>query len=137
LSSCLVVLSSTTTDKTAEIRQKANDLQQTIFAAWPGKKLDAESRRFIACVAAIAVVLGGEWAEWIDYAAGATGKAKPREPGAYLRSTLRQSLVEFAGICASDAEAATTLGGLLRAARPLARPLFARIDAPETVRAEG
>ena len=54
-------------------------------------------------------------------------KAKANQPAAYLRNTLRNALVEFAGLCQSEAEAAAMMGQLLSAARPLARPLFAGV----------
>ena len=130
MASCLVFLSSVDVDdKTLRqnIARKANEVKNAIFADHPHAKLDSETRRFVATIAAIAVALGAEWAEWIDYAVAVTANTRNKKiPGAYLRNTLRKSLVEFAGICDTDSEAAAAMGKLLAAARPLAKPIFAR-----------
>ncbi len=128
LSSCLVFLSSVVDvdDKTfrQNLRARANATPPALFAHLPMAKLDAETRRFIACIAAIALA-GEEWAEWIDYAVGAAARARPDRPGAYLRGTLRRALVEFSGLADTLEEADAAMGRLLTAARPVARPLFA------------
>lgn len=123
LSSCLLVLCNVVDDKTFRqgVLGKARDIHRDIHAHRPDTKLDAETRRFVASVAVIASAAGGPWAEWIDYAVAITKRAKAASPGAYLRGTLRRSLVEFAGVCANDEEASATMGQLLSAARPLAK----------------
>ena len=128
LSSCLVFLSNVDVDDKViqEIRSKSQEIYREIFAHRPKARLDAETRRFIATVAAIAAVAGRQWAEWIDYAVAVTKRKKADIPGAYLRRTLRYSLIEFAGVCTTDEEAAAAMGQLLTTARPLAKPLFMR-----------
>jgi hypothetical protein len=146
LSSCLLVLSYVVVDddkRQGEIRAKANEILHALYATQPtltladqtmeqhsplshkGAKVDDQTRQFLARVAAIAVALGGEWAEWIDYAVAITRRAKPKHPGAYLRNTLRNALVEFAGLCDNDEEAGAAMGKLLAAARPLVKPILA------------
>ena len=131
LSSCLVVLSSVDVDdKTLQkIECKAAELYKAVFHHRIGTRLDTEDRRFIATVAALAVVSGGQWTEWIDYAAAVCKRVSPPRPVGHFRGVLWRSLMEFAGVCKSEEEARAAFGQLLAAARPLARPLFLRSTA--------
>lgn len=129
--SSLVFLSSVDVDdidRQEEIRARAEEIRRAIFAHRPYAKLDTESRRFIATAAAIAASLGGQWSEWIDFAVEVTRKKQADVPCSYLRNTMRNALIEFAGLCNSQEEAGTVMGKLLAAARPIARPIFTRIE---------
>lgn len=138
LSSCLVFLSSVVVDdKTIrqDVQNKAREIHRNIFSHRPGAKLDDETRQLVAEVAAVAATIGGQWAEWIDYAVAVTKRKRANTPGAYLRRTLRFSLVEFAGLCDDDDAAAATMGRLLSAARPLARAfILADVRKPAALR---
>ncbi len=96
LSSCLVFLSSSTTQGEGirgEVLARAEEIYQAIFSHRPGTKLDLETRKFILTVAAAAVLLAGEFpefCEWIAYSVSATARAKAERPGAHLQVTLRE-----------------------------------------------
>lgn len=139
LSSCLVFLSNVDVDDMTlrqDIARKACEILAAIFAEKPGAKLDRDTSRFAAEVAAVAVVAGDEWSAWIDYAVAVTANKKGKHtPGSYLRNTMRQSLIEFAGVCKTEIEAAAIQGSLLAAVRPIARAVLAseRIELPAAV----
>jgi hypothetical protein len=127
-SSCLLVVDVDDKGQQEAIRAKANEVRSRIFAHRPGAKLDSETRRFLVSVAVLAIGLDERWAGWIDYALAATAQARASKPAAYLRNTLRQSLIEFAGLCDTQDEAAATMGKLLMAARPMAKTVLAACD---------
>ena len=120
-----------------QILQAAHAARKDIFGHRPRAALDFDGKCFLATACAVAELLtqrdpSREWSGWLTYSIAVTARAKVESPIRYLRSTLRNNLVEYLGLCNTPDDAKATLGQILAAVRPSVKRLLATRRAGES-----